>query len=150
MLLEVLVALLIFAVGVLGLVGLQANAIQQSTQAKYRADATLLANELIGQMRVSNRGFAGIRDDFSSNGNGRALGHWKTRVANVLPGADALPPRVDVEQIDPRPALVGAGASAVATGLTPSTRVTITLRWKAPKDASSGSPRSVVVVTEIK
>jgi type IV pilus assembly protein PilV len=44
MLLEALIAILIFSFGILGLVGLQANAINLSTDAKYRADAALLAN----------------------------------------------------------------------------------------------------------
>jgi type IV pilus assembly protein PilV len=55
MLLEVLIALLIFALGVLGLVGLQARAARDSSQTKYRADATLLANDLLGQMWLTSR-----------------------------------------------------------------------------------------------
>jgi type IV pilus assembly protein PilV len=49
-LLEVLVALLIFAFGVLGIVGLQASLTKAQTGSKFRADAALLAQELIGNM----------------------------------------------------------------------------------------------------
>ena len=51
MLLEALIAILIFSLGVLGVVGMQASAIAASRDAKYRTDAALLANEIIGQTR---------------------------------------------------------------------------------------------------
>lgn len=50
LLLEVLVALLIFAFGVLGIVGLQASMTQAQTGSKLRGDAAYLAQELIGTM----------------------------------------------------------------------------------------------------
>lgn len=150
MLLEVLVALLIFALGVLGLVGLQANAVKQSGQAKYRADATLLANEMVGTMWVSNRNFAALTANFGSAGGGAQYTAWKARVEATLPGAATYPPLVTFLQVNPLPALVGGGASAPALGLTPSNRVTITLRWKSPSDLSSDPPSQLVVVTEIK
>ena len=49
-LLEGLIAILIFSMGILALVGLQAAAIKNSSDAKYRADASYLANQIIGQM----------------------------------------------------------------------------------------------------
>ncbi|MBL8303768.1 MAG: pilus assembly protein PilV [Ideonella sp.] len=50
LLLEVLVALLIFAFGVLGIVGLQAAMTKAQSGSKYRGDAAYLAQELIGNM----------------------------------------------------------------------------------------------------
>jgi len=49
-LLEALIAILIFAFGVLALVGLQASSINNVLDAKYRADASFVANEIIGKM----------------------------------------------------------------------------------------------------
>ena len=49
MLIETLVAILIFSIGVLSLVGLQATSVRLSSGAKYRSDAALLVNELIGE-----------------------------------------------------------------------------------------------------
>lgn len=49
-LVEGLIAILIFSMGILALVGMQAAAIKTSTDAKYRADASYLANQVIGQM----------------------------------------------------------------------------------------------------
>jgi len=149
MLLEVLIALLIFALGVLGLVGLQASAVQQSGQAKYRADATLLANDLIGRMWVSDRSSAALTAAFGSTANGAEYAAWKTRVAGVLPGTASYPPIVTITRIDPLPAIV-AGATQAATGLTASNQVSVTVRWKPPSDAAADPPRSLVITTEIK
>lgn len=49
-LIEVLVALLIFSLGFLGLAGLQARAVQFSTGAEDRSRAALMANELVSVM----------------------------------------------------------------------------------------------------
>lgn len=151
MLLEVLIALLIFALGVLGLVGLQANAIKQSGQAKYRTDATLLANELIGQMWVTSRDFTTLQTAFASaSGGGPAYQAWKAKVDVELPGATTYPPVVAFARVAPLPALV-AGVPGAAPGPgTPSTRVTITMRWKAPGEPSSDPPHSFVLINEIK
>ena len=151
MLLEVLIALLIFSLGVLGLVGLQASAVKQSGQAKYRADATLLANELIGQMWLSGRsgGFAVLQTGFTSDGAGGAqFNAWKARVAAALPGADTNPPTVALAAIAPLPVLI-AGVEVPSTAA-PSTRVTITMRWKAPGEPASDPPHSFMLVNEIK
>lgn len=149
MLLEVLIALLIFSLGVLGLVGLQASAVKQSSQAKYRADATLLANDLLGQMWIGGRDFNTLNINFSSAGEGGAkYNAWKARVMAALPGASTAPPVVVLAQVQPLPAIVNGVATASA--LAPSTRVTITMNWKAPSDAPSDPVHSFVLVNQIK
>ena len=148
MLLEVLIALLIFALGVLGLVGLQANAIKQSGQSQYRTDATLLANDLIGQMWLTDRTFATLSTGFSSATNGASFAAWKPRVEASLPGAATYPPTVVITQVAPLADIVGA-ASAVSTR-PPSTLVTITMRWKAPGEPASDPAHSFVLTNEIK
>jgi type IV pilus assembly protein PilV len=148
MLLEVLIAMLIFALGVLGLVGLQASAVQQSSQAKYRTDATLLANELIGAMWVGDRTPAGLSASFGSEGE--AYKNWAAKVAANLPGAGDFPPLVTMEEIPPLPAIVGAASGPADASLTSSTRVTITVRWKAPTEAESEEPHNVILIAEIR
>jgi type IV pilus assembly protein PilV len=150
MLLEVLIALLIFALGVLGLVGLQARAARDSSQTKYRADATLLANDLLGQMWLTSRDYATLNAAFTSSGSGGArYNTWNARVANALPGAAANPPTVVLAQVQPLPAIV-AGASAPATGLTSSSQVTITVYWKAPGEPAADAAHKIVLVNEIR
>ena len=49
-LLEAIIGILIFSLGILALVGMQALAIKQVNDAKYRADASFYANQIIGEM----------------------------------------------------------------------------------------------------
>ena len=49
-LLEALIAILIFSLGVLGLVGLQATMIKSTSDAKFRSEASFIAQQKIGQM----------------------------------------------------------------------------------------------------
>jgi len=52
-LLEVLIAILIFSVGILGLVGLQASMLKASAEARYRAQATYIAQQRIGTIWIN-------------------------------------------------------------------------------------------------
>ena len=49
-LLEVLVAVLIFSIGILAVVGMQAFSVRAVSDAKYRADASFLANQALGRL----------------------------------------------------------------------------------------------------
>jgi type IV pilus assembly protein PilV len=49
-LLEAMIAILIFSVGVLAIVGLQAAMIKNTAESKYRADASYIAQQRIGAM----------------------------------------------------------------------------------------------------
>ncbi len=62
MLIEALVAVLIFAFGVLGIVGLQAAMTKAQTQSKSRADASLLAQQVIGSMWTDTPNLASLLD----------------------------------------------------------------------------------------
>lgn len=63
---ELLVSLLIFAVAVLGLVSLQANAARATHEARFRSEAAALADELVGQMLVASP--AALTTDFVPGG----------------------------------------------------------------------------------
>ncbi|MCR8957670.1 pilus assembly protein PilV [Variovorax sp. S2] len=82
-LIEVLVALLIFMLGVLGLVGLQASMTRAQTDSKVRADAAYLASELNGRMWSDLTNLAGY------NGAGCAAqarcSEWQSKVRSSLP-----------------------------------------------------------------
>ena len=136
-LLESLVAILVFSMGILALVSMQAFAVSSSSEAKYRSEATMLANELIGRMWVSDRTQATLQTAFASP-DGTAYKAWawvgsadgdvgtKTNptegtVLKLLPGAASNLPVVAVQ---------------ADTSTTPaSSLVTITVNWKAPNDA---------------
>jgi len=49
-LLESMISILLFSIGVLAVVGLQASMIKHTTDSKFRADASYVAQKTIGQM----------------------------------------------------------------------------------------------------
>lgn len=126
-LLEGLVAILIFSLGVLALISMQATSIQQSSGAKYRSDASLLANDLIGQMWVSDRTAATLQTNFMSGGANYTT--WVNNVQATLPTAAASAPSVSV---------TGTGVA------------TITIFWKAPNEAASAAANRYTTVAQIR
>lgn len=58
-LLEALIAVLVFSFGILAIVGLQANAMRISTDAKIRIDASNIANKRVGEMWADPTNLAG-------------------------------------------------------------------------------------------
>jgi type IV pilus assembly protein PilV len=52
-LVEAMVAILLFSVGVLAIAGLQASMLQNSADTKYRTEASYLAQQVVGQMWVA-------------------------------------------------------------------------------------------------
>ena len=91
MLIEALVALLIFAFGVLGLVGLQATMTKAQSTAKYRADAAFLAQQVIGTMwsdAPNIASYAIAAGAGACTGYARCSG-WTDKVASTLPAGSA-------------------------------------------------------------
>lgn len=73
-LIEVLIVLVLFSFGLLGLVGMQARALQASTGAEDAQRATLLANDLASAMWVAN----------TVSVDSATLTTWQAAVANPL------------------------------------------------------------------
>lgn len=65
-LIEALVALLIFSVGILGLVGMQTVSARVSTDARFRSEAAAAADELLARMQSANR--ATLAAQFATGG----------------------------------------------------------------------------------
>lgn len=112
-LLEALVAVLLVAFGVLGLVALLARSMQNVDESKYRGEAAFLANAYIGQMWVADK--ATLVAHFSDGGGGAEYAEFKTLVHQRLP--NAADPVVTVTS--PGPTLT-------------SSIVQITLQWRLP------------------
>jgi len=133
MLLEALIAILIFSMGILAMVGLQAASVKLSSDAKYRSDASLLANELIGKMWVSNRTPATLQANFQGGPqtptvtDGASYTAWVSDVAAALPGVTGVAANQPVVTI----AVIAPVAPATST----SSQVTITLFWRSPNEA---------------
>jgi type IV pilus assembly protein PilV len=61
-LLEALIAVLLFSLGVLALAGLQTAMIKNTDDAKYRAEATFVAQQKLGEIWANTRNFASLAD----------------------------------------------------------------------------------------
>lgn len=117
---DVLMAILLFSVGVLGLVGLQGALTRSQTESKVRADASYLASELVGQLwsdtatlsSYTASGCAGVT----------RCKEWQDKVAASLPQ--------------------GAGTVEADSG---SGDVTVTLTWTMP----SGDAHKYITQTTI-
>lgn len=88
-LLEAMVGFLIFTIGVLGLIGLQASMTRAQTSAKYRAEASLLANEVIGVMWGDAPANQPNYTDGACAGYARC-NEWREKVATLLPGGSGV------------------------------------------------------------
>jgi type IV pilus assembly protein PilV len=83
-LLESLIAILIFSLGILGLVGLQAATIKGTAEAKYRAQASYVAQQRIGALWVDQANLADYAEEDAdiSNVSGLPNGKRSTIRAN--------------------------------------------------------------------
>ena len=114
-LLEGLIAILIFSIGILAIVGLHASAIKTVADAQYRLEASLYAERIVSLMwadvpNISTYAYPG--------GTATALAPWLSNI-NTLPGVNVQgnlnPPTITV-------------AGSVANGWT----VTVNIFWQAP------------------
>jgi type IV pilus assembly protein PilV len=89
MLLEVLIALLIFTIGALGMVKMQALSTANSVNSEDRATAALLASDLISELWANNVGVPdGSKTATAPSDFGPGAGSWQDRVSKALPGGD--------------------------------------------------------------
>lgn len=109
---EVLVSVLLFSLGLLGLIGLQARAISMSVEAEDRNRAALVANEIASDMWLKNTTV------IATNTGGAAS--WDSRVAAALPG----------------------GVVTVAAESSVPNSANITIRWSPPQRSATEAANS--------
>ena len=140
LLLDAMIGILLFSLGVLAIVSLQGTAAKQVGQAKFRSDASFMADQLIGQMWANRTNIAA----YAYSGTGSApsvLSNWITEVNPRLPNATAYPPQIIVT-----PTVYG-GPPAYT-----SYQVTVTLFWQMPDEFNSSprpAPHNLSFVTTI-
>lgn len=115
MLIEALIGILIFSIGILALIGMQATAIKNTTDARYRSEASFLANQLIGKMWVDRANL----NLYTASGYA-PRDTWVNTVASTLPGID-VPNNIRVPTI-----VVGVGTN----------EVTVTIQWQQPGETA--------------
>jgi type IV pilus assembly protein PilV len=141
MLLEALIGILIFSIGILAVVGLQAFAIGASTDGMYRTQASILANNLIAQMWVGDRTPTTLQANFQGGCTGCTPGPaytaWEGLVGNALPNVtNGLAPSVEV-------------TPQTVAGYTLSSLVVITIQWRTPDQRATALPHQYVVQVQI-
>jgi type IV pilus assembly protein PilV len=119
-LLEVLVAILILSLGLLGFLGLQAKAMQFTTSAEDSNRASLLANDMAGIILTRGNGTASVPQG--------EIDPWAARVST--PASGGMP----------------NGAASVATS---GNKATITITWQATTAASGTSVSVNRYVTQV-
>ncbi len=116
-LVEGLLALVVFSIGLIGLLMLQSAALVDGANAHYRSEASLLASDLIARMWTGDRTLAGLNTRFADPDAPEYRG-WQQRVQATLPG-------------------VSDTANQPQVGIGAQRDVTIALSWQAPGDARS-------------
>lgn len=112
MLVEGLLAILVFSIGVLALVALQAVSIRQSGEARTRTEASMLANQLLGQMWAAQAQGSGevharlaayehhpdsvVCEEGEAPSSEQAVIDWLNDVTAILPGAMSTHQRITV------------------------------------------------------
>ena len=150
MLLEALIAILIFSLGILSLVALQGTSIQLTSDAKYRTDASMLANKLIGQMWASGGTATDLAANFASP-DGKDYKTWRdqdVKATNSLPGIVAEGEHVKSTLPTVRVVEVKDAAGKPPPGATAAT-VEITIFWRTPQMKAEDDGHRHVVTTQI-
>ena len=139
MLLEALIAILIFSIGILAIVGMQATAMRTVTESRSRAEAALYANQLLGQI-------------------------WTDAInasQYAYPGAGAVPARLQgwhdavTGVADPKRGLPGAGNPnncclpriTITNNTAQGATVQIQVFWQNPEEAGQNLPAHNYTVT---
>lgn len=92
-LIEILVSMLVLGIGILGMVGLQLNAMKLNQTAGVRSQATFLAYDIVDRMRANTPAVLAGSYDISLTADApsgttisaRDLNAWKTALATQLP-----------------------------------------------------------------
>jgi type IV pilus assembly protein PilV len=119
LIIEALIAILIFSLGVIALMGLQSISVGNALHGKYRTDASYLANAIVAQMMVDKNNVSGYIDGAGSPAPRRA--DWDADVAAALPNGNA---------------------SITMNG----TAVTVVLSWRNPDEISDHNYTAVAQV----
>jgi type IV pilus assembly protein PilV len=123
MLLEALIGILIFSIGVLAIVGLQAASVKNQADAKYRSDASYFVNQIIGQMWINRANLASYACNPCTTTNGNADTQvWVTQIHSG--GSTSLPGVTN-----------GANQPQIVLGAA-NNQVTVTVFWKTPQQTA--------------
>ncbi|VAX10062.1 Type IV fimbrial biogenesis protein PilV [hydrothermal vent metagenome] len=131
-LLEILIAMLVLAVGLLGLAGLQATGLKNNHSAQFRTDAAIHAYDILDKMRL-NKAVA-------------KAGEYDIAVADDAPPGSRLVDTDRAAWLDSLAAALpsGDGALATAAGVT-----TVTVQWDDSRGSGGSITQAFTVSTQL-
>jgi type IV pilus assembly protein PilV len=126
---EILVAMIVIAIGVLGIAGLQASALRYSKASEMRYTAVQLTNELIERLRSNHAG--AINGDFTSLG---ALAATTCNRQTAPPAPGTSPPSDQIKTwrnavACSLPSGVGQAVITPATAEAGLANIVVTIQW---------------------
>jgi len=130
-LIEAMIGILIFSLGVLALVAMQAVSTSNVSNAKYRSEAAFLANEIAAQAWIGRGSDGSGTAGFVWPGGNDITKAWVAKVETLMPQAKTYPPTIT--------SVAGSASGRV---------LTITVRWKAPDALTPSNHVAVAYVTQ--
>ncbi|APV49702.1 hypothetical protein BWI17_08420 [Betaproteobacteria bacterium GR16-43] len=133
MLLEAMIGILIFSLGVLALVAMQAVSTSNVSNSRYRSEAAFLANEIAAAAWIG-RGAKGANiPTYKWPGGNQTTKLWVDKVNSLLPQATTYPPTITQTPIP---------------GMANGAQLTITVQWKAPDALTPSNHVAIAYVSE--
>lgn len=143
-LIEVLIALIVLSLGLLGLAALQTNSLKFSQVAHLRSQASTFAYQMLDTMRASPT--AANNGDFDIAISATAptgatvpqteLAAWKNQLAALLPDGNGSVCR----SVNPDPSIACTGAGDFTI---------ITVQWNEADDTGARSARQIQLVSQV-
>jgi len=132
---EVLVAIVILSIGLLGLAGLQTAGLKSNQSASFRSTASMMAYSMLDSMRANQ----------VSAGDG-SYNHALSEDDPAAPGEDEIEMPGDVEAwLDELKSRLPAGSGAI--NVDGNNKVTITIQWDDSRGAAA--PQQFVMTTRL-
>jgi type IV pilus assembly protein PilV len=145
-LIEVLIALVVVSVGLLGMVGLQAYALKNNNSAYYRSQANNLAYEILDEMRANRIGALGAAYKLDLGGTApgtatraaRDVSHWLNSLPYHLPnGSGAIACYINRDSKTP------------CNTADPVCVCVVTIQWDDSRGAGGGDLQQLTLSTRI-
>jgi type IV pilus assembly protein PilV len=133
MLLEAMIGILIFSLGVLALVAMQAVSISNVSNARFRSEAAFLANEILSQAWVDRGPLGANLTTYKWPGGNATVNAWRVKVEQLLPQANVYTPTITQTAIP---------------GMARGQQLTVTIRWKAPDALTPSNHVAIGFVSE--
>lgn len=116
-LLEGLLAIVLFSIGLLSLLMLLSATLIESSNARHRIEASLLISDLVSHMWIGDHSLNGLKARFADT-TSKDYQSWFTSVSRRLPG-------------------VSAKINAPLITIDDMRNVIVTIRWQVPGDSTS-------------